>query len=49
VVTCQEGYSSSLAAATLVELGVADATDLIGGFESWAAAGLPLAPGPDGP
>jgi rhodanese-related sulfurtransferase len=34
---CTQGYSSSLAAASLVELGV-DAGDLIGGYESWAAA-----------
>ena len=34
---CAEGYSSSLAAASLVELGV-DAGDLIGGYEAWAAA-----------
>jgi rhodanese-related sulfurtransferase len=39
---CQEGYSSSLAAATLQQLNVADATDLEGGFEAWAAAGLPV-------
>lgn len=40
VVVCNEGYSSSLAAATLRELGV-DATDLDGGFRAWSAAGLP--------
>jgi rhodanese-related sulfurtransferase len=34
---CREGYSSSLAAASLVELGV-DAGDLIGGYEGWVAA-----------
>jgi rhodanese-related sulfurtransferase len=34
---CAHGYSSSLAAASLVELGV-DAGDLIGGYEAWAAA-----------
>ncbi|HEY3576590.1 MAG TPA: rhodanese-like domain-containing protein [Gaiellaceae bacterium] len=34
---CAEGYSSSLAAASLVELGV-DAGDLIGGFDGWQAA-----------
>jgi rhodanese-related sulfurtransferase len=45
IVMCQEGYSSSLAAATLQRLGVADATDLEGGFEAWAAAGLPVRPG----
>ena len=31
---CREGYSSSLAAAWLVDLGV-DAGDLIGGYEAW--------------
>jgi rhodanese-related sulfurtransferase len=36
VLVCAQGYSSSLAAATLVELGV-DAGDLIGGYEAWAA------------
>ena len=46
IIMCQEGYSSSLAAATLQRLGVADATDLVGGFEAWAAAGLPVAFGP---
>jgi rhodanese-related sulfurtransferase len=40
VVVCNEGYSSSLAAATLQELGV-DATDLVGGFRAWRGAGLP--------
>jgi rhodanese-related sulfurtransferase len=40
VVVCNEGYSSSLAAATLCDLGV-DATDLVGGFRAWAAAGMP--------
>jgi rhodanese-related sulfurtransferase len=34
---CQEGFSSSLAAASLVELGV-DAGDLVGGYDGWAAA-----------
>ena len=40
VLICQEGCSSSLAAASLVELGV-DAGDLIGGYHAWVAAGLP--------
>ncbi len=40
VVMCNEGYSSSLAAATLQRLGFARATDLIGGFAAWKAAGL---------
>jgi rhodanese-related sulfurtransferase len=39
VLVCAQGYSSSLAAATLVELGI-DACDLEGGFEAWVAAGL---------
>jgi rhodanese-related sulfurtransferase len=35
VIVCNEGYSSSLAAATLQELGLDRATDLIGGFQAW--------------
>ena len=46
IVMCQEGFASSLAAATLREAGLADATDLIGGFEAWKAAGLPVEPEP---
>ncbi len=46
VVMCDEGYQSSLAAATLRYLG-ADATDLDGGFQAWRAAGLPVQPGGD--
>jgi rhodanese-related sulfurtransferase len=41
IVVCNEGYSSSLAAATLKELGLVNATDVIGGFQAWKAAGLP--------
>jgi rhodanese-related sulfurtransferase len=41
IVTCQEGYTSSLAAAALQDLGLFRATDLIGGFAAWQAAGLP--------
>ncbi|MDQ0691157.1 rhodanese-like domain-containing protein [Arthrobacter sp. W4I7] len=37
VVVCNEGYSSSLAAHTLQRLGLTRATDLIGGFQAWAA------------
>lgn len=47
VLICAHGYSSSLAAATLLDLGYARATDVIGGFEAWAAAGLPVVPGDD--
>ena len=42
VVVCNEGYSSSLAAATLQRLGFRRATDLIGGVMGWKAAGLPV-------
>ncbi|HWD04431.1 MAG TPA: rhodanese-like domain-containing protein [Amycolatopsis sp.] len=45
VVVCNEGYSSSLAAADLQRLGLKNATDLEGGFRAWAAAGLPVVPG----
>ena len=44
IVMCDEGYQSSLAAATLQQLGFARATDLDGGFQAWRAAGLPVAP-----
>lgn len=40
VLVCAHGESSSLAAASLVELGV-DAGDLVGGYEAWVGAGLP--------
>jgi rhodanese-related sulfurtransferase len=42
VLMCNEGYQSSLAAATLQRLGLHDATDLDGGFQAWRAAGLPV-------
>jgi rhodanese-related sulfurtransferase len=42
VLVCDHGYSSSLAACDLQDLGFARATDLEGGFEAWAAAGLPV-------
>jgi len=44
VVFCQEGYSSSLAVASLAALGVPDVHDLAGGFSAWTAAGLPVEP-----
>jgi rhodanese-related sulfurtransferase len=37
IVVCNEGYASSLAAATLQELGLRRATDLIGGYQAWLA------------
>jgi rhodanese-related sulfurtransferase len=42
IVICAEGYSSSLAAASLQDLGLLNATDVVGGFEAWNAAGLPV-------
>src|SRR3954470_1040223 len=42
ILMCDEGYQSSLAAATLHELGLKRTTDLIGGFQAWRAAGLPV-------
>jgi 3-mercaptopyruvate sulfurtransferase SseA len=44
ILICNEGYQSSLAAATLQQLGLIDATDVIGGFQGWKAAGLPVRP-----
>lgn len=41
VVLCSEGYTSSLAAASLQQLGITNATDVIGGFTAWRDAGLP--------
>ena len=46
VLVCAHGYSSSLAAATLRQIGFSKATDIVGGFEAWVAAGLPVEPGP---
>lgn len=42
IVVCNEGYASSLAAASLRQLGLHRATDLIGGFQAWKAEGLPV-------
>jgi rhodanese-related sulfurtransferase len=42
IIMCNEGYQSSLAAATLQDLGFEHATDLDGGFQAWRAAGLPV-------
>ncbi len=48
VVICSEGYTSSLAAASLVSLGV-PATDVVGGYRAWVACGLPTARSVTGP
>ncbi|MEV7398457.1 rhodanese-like domain-containing protein [Aeromicrobium sp. NPDC092404] len=45
IVVCTEGYTSSLAASSLVSLGLA-ATDIVGGIHAWRAAGLPVTTGP---
>ena len=42
ILVCNEGYSSSLAAASLQALGVTRATDMTGGFRAWRALGLPV-------
>jgi rhodanese-related sulfurtransferase len=44
IIMCDAGYQSSLAAATLKELGLGQATDLDGGFQAWRDAGLPVEP-----
>jgi rhodanese-related sulfurtransferase len=41
IVLCNEGYASSLAADSLRTLGLHRATDVVGGYQAWAAAGLP--------
>ncbi len=46
VLLCNEGYATSLAAATLHDLGLWRATDVIGGFQAWRADGLPVVPAP---
>ena len=43
IVICVEGYTSSLAAAALQDLGLALATDVVGGYQAWQADGLPTA------
>ncbi|EFC84364.1 Rhodanese domain protein [Parafrankia sp. EUN1f] len=45
IIICSEGYTSSLAAAALLDLQLTAATDVIGGFHAWAAAGLPISRG----
>lgn len=42
IIMCNEGFSSSLAAATLQRLGLPHVTDVIGGFQGWVASGLPV-------
>jgi rhodanese-related sulfurtransferase len=42
ILFCQEGYTSSLAAGVLHEIGLLNSTDIVGGFAAWRQAGLPL-------
>ena len=42
ILFCDEGYASSLAARSLQELGLHNATDLVGGIQAWKAAGFPI-------
>ncbi|PPQ71136.1 hypothetical protein CVT26_010830 [Gymnopilus dilepis] len=42
IIFCQEGYTSSLAAYSLHQLGLLNATDIIGGYDAWRNAGLPI-------
>jgi rhodanese-related sulfurtransferase/predicted metal-dependent enzyme (double-stranded beta helix superfamily) len=44
IVFCSEGYTSSLAASALQDIGLHRATDMIGGFQAWKSLGLPVAP-----
>jgi rhodanese-related sulfurtransferase len=46
ILMCAEGYSSTLAAESLVRLGFEHVGDIEGGFEAWEAAGLPVTPAP---
>lgn len=46
VVFCNEGFTSSLAAASLHDLGVTLASDIVGGYRAWRASGLPTQAGP---
>jgi rhodanese-related sulfurtransferase len=41
VLFCNEGYASSLAATSLQDLGIAAATDMVGGYRAWRTLGLP--------
>lgn len=42
IIICNEGFSSSLAARSLQDLGLRHATDVVGGFVAWSAHGLPV-------
>ena len=42
IIFCQAGYTSSLAAASLQDIGLLNATDVVGGFDAWKEEGLPI-------
>jgi rhodanese-related sulfurtransferase len=44
ILLCNQGFSSSLAVASLLDLGATSVTDVVGGFQAWRAAGLPVSP-----
>ncbi len=46
ILVCDEGYSSSLAAASLCALGRERVADLVGGFRGWQGVGLATIPAP---
>ena len=46
ILVCNHGYSSSLAGASLRDLGREQVADLVGGFQAWRDAGLPVVPAP---
>ncbi len=46
IIACAQGYSSTIAAASLRSLGLPNATDMTGGVEGWVAEGLPMHTGP---
>jgi rhodanese-related sulfurtransferase len=48
IVVCRQGFSSSLAAASLQSVGLSRATDVVGGVEAWLSAGLPVHRSPAG-
>jgi rhodanese-related sulfurtransferase len=48
ILVCQDGYSSTLAVATLLDMGRDRVTDVAGGFVAWATAGLPVSRDPHG-
>ena len=46
IVICDHGYSSTLAAASLMQIGYTSVADVEGGFEAWVRDGLPVVPAP---